>query len=59
MSMIRKHELRHLTRSERATYQAILARGYSHNDALNDALDGVHVEDAKKIPIKPPRKTSH
>lgn len=48
-----------LTQSERATYQALRARGYSHNDSLNDALDGVHVEDAKKVPIKPPRKTSH
>jgi hypothetical protein len=42
-----------LTQSERATYQALVARGVSHEDALEDALDGVSVEEARKYGIKP------
>lgn len=37
-----------LTSSERATYQALRARGVSHEDALEDALDGVDVETVRK-----------
>ena len=33
-----------LTQSERATYQALVARGISREDAREDALDGVSVE---------------
>jgi hypothetical protein len=42
-----------LTQSERATYQALRARGWSHEDALNDALDGVLVEDIKRHNPRP------
>jgi len=33
-----------LTQSERAAYQAMVARGVSHADAIEDALDGVDVQ---------------
>lgn len=41
-----------LTQSERATYQALIARGYSEDDAREAALDGVNIEDVRK-PKKP------
>jgi hypothetical protein len=41
---LRKNECSTLTRSERATYQSLVDRGFSHEDALEDALDGVDVD---------------
>jgi hypothetical protein len=38
---------RGLTQSERATYQSLRARGYAHEDAYEDALDGVQVDDVR------------
>lgn len=40
-----------LTSSERSTYQSLRARGSSHEDALGDALDGVHVDDVRRAYI--------
>lgn len=40
-------ETAQLTQDERATYQALRARGCTHGDALADALDGVHVDDVR------------
>lgn len=37
-----------LTSEERRTYQSLRDRGYSHNTALNDALDGVQVDDVRQ-----------
>ena len=37
-----------LTQSERATYQSLKARGFSHEEALEDALDGVDVETVRE-----------
>ncbi len=36
-----------LTHGERRTYQALRSRGFSHEDALSDALDGVDVHDVR------------
>lgn len=41
-----------LTESEWATYQSLRDRGFSHNDSLNDALDGVDVRDLRADKIK-------
>lgn len=40
-----------LTESEWATYQSLRDRGFSHNIALNDALDGVDVRDLRDSKI--------
>lgn len=37
-----------LTSSERAAYQAMLARGYDEEDAYEAALDGVDVETVRE-----------
>lgn len=37
-----------LTSNERATYQALVARGVDPFDAIEDALDGVEVETVRK-----------
>lgn len=36
-----------LTSSERRTYSSLLARGVREEDAYNDALDGVLLDDIK------------
>jgi len=36
-----------MTNDERRAYQSLRDRGYSHDDALGDALDGVHVDDVR------------
>jgi hypothetical protein len=38
-----------LTSDERRTYQALRARGFSHEDAVGDALDGVEVHEVRRI----------
>lgn len=38
-----------LTTAERAVYNALRARGVSHEDALADALDGVGLEAAREL----------
>lgn len=38
-----------MTHAERATYQALVARGVPPEAAREDALDGVTVEDARKV----------
>ena len=40
-------EVRHLTQSERATYQSSRDRGFDHSAAIETALDGVHVDDVR------------
>jgi hypothetical protein len=42
-----------LTTEEHSTYQALRARGVSHEDAMSDALDGVSVETARTVPASP------
>lgn len=37
-----------MTQSERRTYQSLRARGFSHEAALSDALDGVDVHDVRR-----------
>lgn len=37
-----------LTEEERRTYQSLRSLGVSHDDALSDALDGVHVDDVRR-----------
>lgn len=37
-----------LTQSELATYQSMRDRGYNHETALSDALDGVDVETVRE-----------
>lgn len=37
-----------MTSSERATYQALVARGVSPEDAYEDALDGVDVDTVRE-----------
>lgn len=40
-----------MTQSERRTYQSLRARGLSHEEALSDALDGVDIEEARKVQV--------
>lgn len=47
-----------LTESEFATYQSLRARGFSHNVALNDALDGVDVWDLRDENIRAKKEES-
>jgi len=37
-----------MTTDERATYQSLRSRGFSHEIALGDALDGVGVDDVRE-----------
>ena len=38
-----------LTQGERRTYQSLLARGFSREDAMNAALDGVDIHDVRSV----------
>lgn len=39
----------HLTSDERAVMQALMARGVTRQDAEQDALDGVLIDDAREV----------
>lgn len=39
-----------LTQSERRTHQSLRDRGFNHENALSDALDGLDVHDAERRP---------
>jgi hypothetical protein len=43
-----------LTSDEYRTYQSLRARGFSHDDALSDALDGVDVDDVRQAKLRAP-----
>lgn len=43
-----------LTQSERATYHSLRDRGFNHHTALNDALDGVYVQDLRRDRVRHP-----
>jgi len=44
----RREKVSSLTSDERATYQSLRARGFSHDAAIGDALDGVGVNDVRE-----------